>query len=691
MFAACTGFVFGLGLGARPDRRAAWPTPCWWSASRRCRASWTTPTATPACCSATAPARRCCGRARPARASCRWTCTATASWARCSRCRPAARAIRPATDTVAGARALHPHAGQEAVPVRGARDGGQPAPLRSRRGLVARRPRPGHPAPGQPAHHRGGARAARGCPRRRSCVNIDRYGNTSSASIPIALDEVVRAGRLKPGDQLGFVRVRRRRDLGRDGDALDPGRVAAAPRPPRRDRGHARAGRARRREARVPVPGPGRPDRRHGPGAGRARIPRRARCSRPPTACSGFALSEHLLERAGRGAARRRVHTQPALLTHSVAALRLLEAAGLAPAFVAGHSLGEYSACVAAGRARVRGRARGWCAARGELMYEAGLERPGTMAAILGLDRASRSRRRAPRRRTPASCVPANLNAPGQVVISGEVGRGRARLRDREARTGAKRAIRLEVSGAFHSPLMESAADGLARGARRASRSRDARCPVVAQRLGATPVQQRGRDPRRARGAAARRGALGGLDAPAARRRASRASSRSAPARCCAGCCARSTASAPSLERRGSRTACRRRCAALGRRLPAREGRDDRDAVRAGRPWTLRPRAGRAGRVRHRRRDRHRARDRARAGARAARRSRSSTATRSAPRRRSRRCAAPAATRTRLRRRHRRARTRSTRAFDAALEAARRASTSWSTTPGSPATACSCA
>ena len=172
---------------------------------------------------------------------------------------------------------------------------------------------------------------------------------------------------------------------------------------------------------------------------------------------------------------RKSVHAQPALLTHSVAAWRLVAAAGLEPAYVAGHSLGEYSACVAAGALsfedalRLTGR-------RGELMYQAGLDRPGAMAAVLGLAPAD----------VEAACAdaaatgivrPANLNAPGQIVISGEPAAVDAACDAATAR-GARRTIRLEVSGAFHSPLMAGAAAGLAE-ALDAITFRDARCPIV--------------------------------------------------------------------------------------------------------------------------------------------------------------------------------------------------------------------
>lgn len=182
---------------------------------------------------------------------------------------------------------------------------------------------------------------------------------------------------------------------------------------------------------------------------------------------------------------KKSVHTQPALLAHSVAAWRLVRAAGLSPAWTAGHSLGEYSACVAAGAMsfedalRVTGR-------RGELMYAAGLERPGAMAAVLGLSPED----------VEAACAEgsaagivraANLNAPGQVVISGEPAAVDAACEAAKAR-GARRAIRLEVSGAFHSPLMASAATGLAE-ALDGIAIRDAECPVVSNAW-ARPVQK---------------------------------------------------------------------------------------------------------------------------------------------------------------------------------------------------------
>ena len=150
-------------------------------------------------------------------------------------------------------------------------------------------------------------------------------------------------------------------------------------------------------------------------------------------------------------------NAQPAILVHSVAVLRTV-AAHLAPVTIAaGHSLGEFSAHVAAGTLSYRD-ALSAVRLRGELMFEAGLARPGTMAAVLGLDDATVEE--ACKSVTRGTCVPANFNSEGQVVISGDregVAEGMERAREK----GARRVIELKVSGAFHSPLMEPAAAGL--------------------------------------------------------------------------------------------------------------------------------------------------------------------------------------------------------------------------------------
>jgi [acyl-carrier-protein] S-malonyltransferase len=150
-------------------------------------------------------------------------------------------------------------------------------------------------------------------------------------------------------------------------------------------------------------------------------------------------------------------NAQPALLAHSVAVLRIIRD-GLGPvAYAAGHSLGEFSAHVAAGTMSFEDALRA-VRLRGELMYAAGLERPGTMAAVLGLD--DETITEVCRRVDRGICVPANFNADGQVVVSGDVA-GIEQLAEIAPEAGAKKVVMLNVSGAFHSPLMEPAAKGL--------------------------------------------------------------------------------------------------------------------------------------------------------------------------------------------------------------------------------------
>ena len=152
-------------------------------------------------------------------------------------------------------------------------------------------------------------------------------------------------------------------------------------------------------------------------------------------------------------------NTQPAILTVSIAAWRLLDSRGIRPDFVAGHSLGEYSAHVAAGTIAFADAVR-TVRRRGRYMQDAVPVGTGAMAAILGLDRDG----------VAAACVeaaegevvaPANLNAPGQVVIAGTaaaVARAGAAAKAR----GAKRVIPLSVSAPFHCALMRPAEERLA-------------------------------------------------------------------------------------------------------------------------------------------------------------------------------------------------------------------------------------
>lgn len=166
--------------------------------------------------------------------------------------------------------------------------------------------------------------------------------------------------------------------------------------------------------------------------------------------------------------------TQPCLLTTSAAAFRALEErAGIAAQVVAGHSVGEYAALVAAGVLELAAALR-LVARRGALMAEVGGD--GAMSAVLGLDRATVDEVVAGVGH-PTDLVVANDNAPGQVVISGArhaVEAAEAAMRD----AGARRCARLPVSGAFHSPLMAPVAEALAE-AFETEEWHDARVPVV--------------------------------------------------------------------------------------------------------------------------------------------------------------------------------------------------------------------
>lgn len=153
--------------------------------------------------------------------------------------------------------------------------------------------------------------------------------------------------------------------------------------------------------------------------------------------------------------------TQPALFVHSMAAMVVLRRQGVRPDMAAGHSLGEYSALAAAEAISFEDGLR-IVRRRGELMASAGDERPGTMSAVLGMDDDDVTNLCLEASESPDSLVePANYNAPGQVVISGDVA-AIERAEELAKERGAKRVLRLPVGGAFHSPLMEYARDGLA-------------------------------------------------------------------------------------------------------------------------------------------------------------------------------------------------------------------------------------
>lgn len=152
-------------------------------------------------------------------------------------------------------------------------------------------------------------------------------------------------------------------------------------------------------------------------------------------------------------------NTQPAIFAHSMALFQLLRQEGLVPSVVAGHSLGEYTALVAAEVLSYE-QALPLVQLRGRLMMEAGVKWPGTMAAIIGLS-AEQVQELCLQAGEAGVVQLANHNSPTQLVISGEVsGVDRAMALAKEV--GAKRVVSLPVSGAFHSPLMAGAREQLA-------------------------------------------------------------------------------------------------------------------------------------------------------------------------------------------------------------------------------------
>lgn len=177
----------------------------------------------------------------------------------------------------------------------------------------------------------------------------------------------------------------------------------------------------------------------------------------------GFAISRLCFE-GPEETLRLTEHTQPAILTASVAACRVLAGeTGLAPGALGGHSLGEWSALVAAGALAFPDAVR-LVRTRGRLMQEAVPVGTGAMAAILGLDADQvEAACREAQAALPGQVVePANFNAPGQVVIAGHV-QAVARAGELAKGRGAKRVLPLAVSAPFHCSLMRPAGEGLAR------------------------------------------------------------------------------------------------------------------------------------------------------------------------------------------------------------------------------------
>jgi len=195
----------------------------------------------------------------------------------------------------------------------------------------------------------------------------------------------------------------------------------------------------------------------------------------------GFSLSKICFE-GPEEELRQTKNTQPAIFLHSIVLSKLYK--GSPAGMASGHSLGEYSALVYSGALTFRDGLR-LVRLRGELMQNAGVEQPGTMAAVVGLDSATINAVCAEASKEGVAQA-ANFNSPGQIVISGSLKGVRKAMEIAKSR-GAKLVKELPVSGAFHSPLMESARIGLQR-ALDTTEIRDSAIPVYAN-VSAKPAQ----------------------------------------------------------------------------------------------------------------------------------------------------------------------------------------------------------
>jgi len=173
---------------------------------------------------------------------------------------------------------------------------------------------------------------------------------------------------------------------------------------------------------------------------------------------------------------------QPALVATSLAVLAALRARGIQPDVVVGHSVGEFAA-LASVSAMSAGEAIGLVRERGLAMAEAARQHPGSMAAILGLEDAAVENLC----RKILGVWPANYNCPGQIVVSGESGAVEELCAEAES-LGARRAIKLRVSGAFHSPLVARRPIGFARRSTGSASTSRARRSCRRSPLGSSPA-----------------------------------------------------------------------------------------------------------------------------------------------------------------------------------------------------------
>ena len=202
--------------------------------------------------------------------------------------------------------------------------------------------------------------------------------------------------------------------------------------------------------------------------------------------------------------------TQPAIFAVSMAAYRVLASRGIEPQIAAGHSLGEYAACAAAGVMSFADAIRA-LRSRGQFMQEAVPEGQGAMAAVLGLDAdAVRGVCEAAAKETNEVVSPANLNSPQQIVISGSAA-GVARASELAKEKGAKKVVPLQVSAPFHCALMQPAQERLAEVLKKIE-VHDPRFPIVSN-VTADVTKRGGRERESADRAGDGAGAVGGVDA----------------------------------------------------------------------------------------------------------------------------------------------------------------------------------
>ena len=214
-------------------------------------------------------------------------------------------------------------------------------------------------------------------------------------------------------------------------------------------------------------------------------LPQAAQLFKTADEVLGFSISDLAFE-GPEEQLKQTANTQPALLTASIALFEALKSKNITPDYVAGHSLGEYSALVAANALDFE-QAVAVVRARGQYMEQAVPSGQGAMAAVLGAEREPLATLCAEISATGHAVELANVNCPGQIVVSGSV-EGVNAVAARVKEIGGKRAIMLEVSGPFHSSLMKSAADQLSERLESVS-FRDATVPVVANVTAKTVTQ----------------------------------------------------------------------------------------------------------------------------------------------------------------------------------------------------------